>query len=58
MTDYINPIPSVAESRNPMEVSENAQKTPKRTTVKYQTTAIFEDIGEEKEENTGKVSTR
>lgn len=58
MADYINPIPSEAKSTNPVEVSGNDQRTPKRTTVKYQTTAIFEDISEENKENTGKVVTR
>jgi hypothetical protein len=57
MTDYINPIPSAAESETSVEVSENDQRTPKRITVKYQTTAIFEDIGEENKENTEKVVT-
>jgi len=58
MTDYINPIPSEAESKKTVEVSANDQRTPKRITVRYQTTAIFEDIGEENKETTEKAVTR
>jgi len=58
MTDYINPIPTEIELKKSVEVSANDPKTPKRITVKYQTTAIFEDIGEKNKENTEKAVTR
>lgn len=58
MTDYINPIPSEVETKKSVEVIANEQRTPKRITVKYQTTAIFEDIGKDNKENTEKVVTR
>lgn len=58
MTNYINPIPTEIELKKSVEVSANAPKTPTRITVKYQTTAIFEDIGEKNKENTEKAVTR
>jgi hypothetical protein len=58
MTDYINPIPSETESQKTVEVISNAQRTPKRITVRYQTTAIFEDIGEESKEVTEETGPR
>ena len=36
-----------------IEVKDNEQKTPRRTTIKYQTTGIFEDIGKKDDEKSG-----
>ena len=57
MPDYINQIP-----KNPkfitVDVKENEQKTPKRITIKYQTTGIFQDISEEIKVKTGESVSR
>lgn len=58
MTDYINPIPSETETQKTVEVISNDQRTPKRITVRYQTTSIFEDIGEESKEITEETGSR
>ena len=58
MADYINPIPTGIEAKKTVEVTANDQRTPERITIRYQTTAIFEDIGEKNKKPTEKVVTR
>lgn len=51
MIDYVNPIPE--EGANPVEVKQNEQRTPKRITIMYQTTGIFQDISQESKNEVG-----
>ena len=53
MSEYIEPISLQHDFETQPEVKPNEQKTPKRITIKYQTTGIFEDISKEKPNMSG-----
>ena len=55
--DYIPPISEPSQPINQMEVKVDGQRTPKRITIKYQTTGIFQDISEEDTGEPGKIVT-
>lgn len=50
MPEYIPPINLGLEPITPVEVKDNGQRTPKRITIQYQTTAIFQDISKKNED--------
>ena len=56
--EYIRPIPIQTQFISTVDVKENEQNTPKRITIKYQTTAIFQDFSEENKEQSLENSAR
>ena len=53
MQDYINPLPQTAKPVTDVKI--DGQKTPQRITIIYQTTGVFQDIGEEGRDESGEI---
>ena len=52
MEDFIDLIPEETKFISPLEEDKDEQRTPKRTTIEYETTGKFKDISKKIQDTT------